>query len=167
MRSRLILVAAIALLGLSGLQHPALAAAHGGEGGGEGEKGTGDVQYVDISPVALPVVYERRLINYVFVTVRVHLAPNADAPALRAKEPFFRDALVKLGHRQPFTRLDDFASLDEGALRRALAVEATRIAGPRMVTSIEVLRQDPKRRTGLPIPPQRRAPGRPAPAAAH
>ena len=165
MRARLILLVALALFGLSGAVAPALAAAHGG--GGEGEDKAGNVQWVEISPVALPVVYQRRLINYVFVTVRVHLAPSADAAALRAKEPYFRDALVKIAHRRPFTRLDDFASIDEAALRSALTVEATRIAGPRMVTTIEILKQDPQRRTGLPIPPQRRTPGSSAPAPAH
>ena len=32
-------------------------------------------QYVDISPVGLPIVHQGRLINYVFVTVRLNLRP--------------------------------------------------------------------------------------------
>lgn len=124
-------------------------------------------QYLDISPVALPVVYERRLINYVFVSVRVNLANGANALALREKEPFFRDALVRAGHRRPFTRLDDFTMLDEAAIRAVMLPEAKRIAGERAVTGITVTSQQPKQRMGLPKPPQARTGPRPAAPAAH
>ena len=122
-------------------------------------------QYVDISPVAMPVIYQRQLVNYVFVAVRINLTPNANATPLREKEPYFRDALVKLGHRRPFTRLDDFTTLDVPALRAAMTAEAVRIAGPRQVANVQVMSQTAKRRSGLPRPPQARAPG--PPAAAH
>ena len=124
-------------------------------------------QFVDISPVGLPVVHERRLINYVFVSVRVKLTGSANLMALREKEPYFRDALVKLAHRRPFTRLDDFTSLDEGAIRAALTSELIRIAGPRQIAGVEVTRQAPQKRMGLPKPPQARAPGARPAAAGH
>jgi hypothetical protein len=159
MRTPLILSALLSLALMGG---SAGAASHGAaepkavEGGG---------QYVDISPVGLPVVYERRLINYVFVSVRVNLVGSANVIAMREKEPYFRDALVRLGHRRPFTRLDDFTTLDEAAIRAALTPEVTRIAGPRLVTGVQVTSQAAQKRMGLPKPPQARAPGgRPAPA---
>lgn len=119
--------------------------------------------YVDIAPVALPVVYQGKLLNYVFVNVRVLLTKKADPLSVRTKEPFFRDALVKAGHRRPFTRLDDFTKIDEGALRAALTPEVVRIAGPQLVSGVQVMVQTPKRRTGLPVPPQlRKGPARPS-----
>lgn len=110
--------------------------------------------YVDISPVALPVVYQGKLLNYVFVNVRVLLTKKADPMAVRTKEPFFRDALVRAGHRKPFTRLDDFTKIDEAALKAVLTPEVSRLAGPGLVSGVQVMVQTPKRRTGLPVPPQ-------------
>ena len=40
-------------------------------------------QYVDLSPVALPIVVDGRLINYVFVYVRINLTASADLSRLR------------------------------------------------------------------------------------
>jgi hypothetical protein len=115
-------------------------------------------QYVDLAPVALPVIHQGRLLNYVFVAVRLNLAANADVAAVRAKEAYFRDALVKAAHRRPFTRLDDFATLDEARIKAALAPEAARIAGAGRITGVEVREQSAQRRYGLPRPPQARAP---------
>ena len=60
-------------------------------------------QYVDLSPVAMPIVVRGALVNYVFVYVRINLTSGANSVKLREKEPFFRDALVRAGHRTPFT----------------------------------------------------------------
>ena len=110
-------------------------------------------QYVDLAPVAMPVVVDRRLINYVFVYVRINLTPGANMPLLRDREPYFRDALVKLGHRTPFTRYDDYTRLDEARLKAALFQAAAAIAGPGAIASIEILPGGgPMHRTGLPKP---------------
>lgn len=126
----------------------------------EGKPSVG--QYVDISPVAIPIVWNGRLINYAFTYVRVNLAPNADAIGTRTKEPYFRDALVRLAHRTPFTRLDDFTKIDEAKLTAALTPAVIAIAGPRVVANVVVSSQAPKRTVGLPKPPQ--APAARAPA---
>lgn len=112
-------------------------------------------QYVDLATVALPVVWEGRLINYVFVSVRLNLRGNADSVTLRAKEPFFRDALVRAAHRKPFTRIDDFAKLDDKALSATMMGEAARIAGAGVVTSVVVTSQTSQKHSGLPKPPGR------------
>jgi hypothetical protein len=98
-------------------------------------------QYVDLAPIALPVVVDGKLVNYVFVYV------------LRDKEPYFRDALVRAGHRTPFTRFDDYTRLDEAKLKANLFQSATLIGGPGTIASIELLPGGgPMRRTGLPKP---------------
>jgi hypothetical protein len=110
-------------------------------------------QYVDLSPVAMPVVIDGHLINYVFVYIRVNLTPSADALHLRDKEPYFRDALVRMGHRTPFSVRTDYTKLDEARLRATFFQAAAAIAGPGMVASIEILPGGgPMRRTGLPKP---------------
>lgn len=110
-------------------------------------------QYVDLSPVAMPIVVDGRLVNYVFVYLRVNLTPSADALRLRDKEPYFRDALVRMGHRTPFVVRTDYTKLDEARLKAAFLPAAAQIAGPGAVASIEIMPGGgPMRRTGLPKP---------------
>lgn len=136
--------AALAVLLLAG---PALA----------GEKAKGepkpDTQKVDISSVALPVIWRGKLVNYIFAQVRVDLTPHADPNRLRDKEPYLRDALVRLGHAKPLYRDWDFIELDTPALTRAFLPEAARILGPGQVKGLTVVSQTPKVRSGLPRPP--------------
>jgi hypothetical protein len=105
-----------------------------------------------MSPVALPIVVNGRLVNYIFVTLRLGLSPNADATKLRAMEPYFRDALVRAGHRTPFVRPDDYAVLDEVRLKASVLREAAALAGPGMVVSAQVVREQAQHLAGLPIP---------------
>jgi hypothetical protein len=121
--------------------------------GAAGAQGKQAGQYVDLAPVGMPIVVSGRLVNYVFVYIRINLAPGADTPHWRDKEPYFRDALVRLGHRTPFTWPADYTRLDEGRLKAALYRAAVAITGPGVVTSVEVLPGGgPMRRSGLPKP---------------
>ncbi|QUD88977.1 hypothetical protein [Phenylobacterium montanum] len=104
---------------------------------------------VALSPVALPVVADGRIANYVFVSVKVWLNPGYDAFALRDKEPYFRDALVRVGHRTPFVVKGDYNRIDEAKLRAAMQREAGAIIGPAAVRSIQVVSQTPQHR--LPV----------------
>jgi hypothetical protein len=110
-------------------------------------------QYVDLSPIALPVVVDGRLVNYIFVSLRLNLAPSADSVKLRAKEPWFRDAMVRAGHRTPFTNPKNYLVLDEARLKATLLREAGAISGAKNFTSAAVLSMTPKQRSGLPRPP--------------
>lgn len=109
-------------------------------------------QYVDLAPVALPIVVRGLVVNYIFVSVRIQLSAMANIGKLRTREPYFRDALVRAGHRAPFTRDDDYTKLDEAKLKTALLREAIAIGGARDVKGVTVLLQSPKKRTGLPSP---------------
>lgn len=117
---------------------------------------TPDGQYVDLAPVALPIVVEGQLINYVFVSTRLQLSASADAAKLRAKEPFFRDALVRAAHKTPFTNPSDYTKVDVPRLQAVLLREATAIAGGKGIKAAVVTSQTPKRRLGLPKPPSTR-----------
>jgi len=113
--------------------------------------GKGDVgQYVDLQTVGLPIVSQGRLVNYVFVYIRINLTSGANAARLREKEPFFRDALVRVGHRTPFTNPADLSAVDTAKLTAALTREATAIAGPGQIRSVVVTSQAPRRRIRTP-----------------
>jgi hypothetical protein len=96
---------------------------------------------VTLSPVAIPIVVDGQVINYIFVTARVLLTPQADAFALRDKEPFFRDALVRAAYRTPFLLKGDYNHVDEARLKASLWRDATAIAGPGNVRGVAVVSQ--------------------------
>ena len=101
-------------------------------------------QFIAVSPVALPVVVNGKLVNYVFVNIRIELSPSANAPKLREKEPFFRDALVRAAHRAPFTLASDLTKIDEAKLKASMMREAQAIAGAGQVRGVVILSQTPK-----------------------
>ena len=101
---------------------------------------------IALSPVALPIVVDGRIANYVFVTVKIWLNRGYDAFALRDKEPYFRDALVRAGHRTPFVVKGDYNRLDEARLRAAMQREAGAIIGPGAVKDVQVVSQTPQHR---------------------
>jgi hypothetical protein len=133
----------------------ALLAALATTGGAWGEESTPQTggSTVLMSPVALPIVVDGRLVNYVFVTLRLRLSPNADAVKLRAMEPYFRDALVRAGHRTPFVRSDTYTALDDNRLKAAVLSQAAALAGPGMVVSAQIVREQAQHYQNLPRPP--------------
>ena len=115
------------------------------------DDGKGDVgQYVDLQPVGLPIISKGRLVNYVFVYVRINLTSGANVSKWREKEPFFRDALVRAGHRTPFSHATDLSQVDVPRLTAALARDAAAIAGPGQIRSVVVTSQAPRRRMTVP-----------------
>jgi hypothetical protein len=125
-------------------------------GAGEAAKAPTD-QTVPLSPVALPIVAGGRVVNYVFVNVRILLSPSADAFALRDKEPFFRDALVRAAYRTPFQAGTNPNRIDEPRLKATLLREAAAIAGPGKIVGIAIDSQTPQHF----LPPQGPAPAAP------
>ena len=113
---------------------------------------SGGGQYVDMAPVALPIVSQGRLVNYVFVTLRLILRPGAVTTRMREKEPYFRDALVRLSARTPLNRPDDLTRVDERLVRSDMMAMSGPIVGPGMVTSVVVVHQAPQHRIGLQTP---------------
>lgn len=111
--------------------------------------GGGNENYLELAPTALPVIVGGRVKNYVFVKVRLLPGPGADLIKLRPLEPFYRDALVRAAHRTPFNSGADWTVLDEARLRTVLLAEARRISGPRTFNGVEVVKQTPRRRSGM------------------
>jgi hypothetical protein len=107
-------------------------------------------QYVDLQPVALPIVVNGQLVNYVFVYVRVNL--TGDVSRLRSKEPFFRDVLVREAYRTPFVVPGDWEKVDERKLTAVMLRDARAIVGAEAVSSVVVTSQSPQRRVMPPRP---------------
>lgn len=105
---------------------------------------------LNIAGVGLPVIVGGRIRNYVFVTVKLYLGNGQTPEAMRAKDPFFRDALVRTGHRAPFVLPGDWTRLNETAINAAIMAMAPIIAGDGAVVRSEVAMQAARRRTGVP-----------------
>ncbi len=103
-----------------------------------------------IAGVGLPVIDGGRLRNYVFVSLRLHLGGGKTVEQMRAKEPFFRDALVKAAHRTPFTVPGDWTRLDEARIQAALVAAGNAISGRGSIARVEIIAQNPRRRSGMP-----------------
>jgi len=108
-------------------------------------------QYVDLAPIALPVLDGRKLKNYVFVSLRLNLAQRADPQKWRDKEPYFRDALVRAAHRAGLNAPSEWSQLDEARLKALMKAEAAKITGPGVVASVTLNNpQAPQRRLAKP-----------------
>lgn len=105
---------------------------------------------LEIENLGLPVIADGRLRNYVFVEVRLLIAPGQPQEAVRVKAPHLRDALVRAAHATPFTRPNDWNSLDATALSAAMMRAAATIVGRGMVTRVELVAQTPRRRLRAP-----------------
>jgi flagellar basal body-associated protein FliL len=115
-------------------------------------------QTYQIETVALPVIVNGKLLNYVFVSIRLDLMPEANANAVRDKEAFLRDDLVRAGHRTPFTRLDDYTRVDENKVRAELARYAATVIPPGTIKSIVITKQVSQKMLTLPGVQQQRTP---------
>ncbi len=105
---------------------------------------------LNIAGLGLPVIVGGRIRNYVFVTVKLYLGGGQTPETFRAKDPFFRDALVRTAHRVPFVVPGDWTRLNENAINAAMMAMAPIIAGKGSVVRSEVAMQAARRRTGVP-----------------
>lgn len=111
-------------------------------------------QTIALEAVALPVIVDGKLINYVFCSIRLDLYPNADGAKVRAKEEYFRDDLVRMGHRSPFTRKDDYTKVDEAKVRAEIMRIAPGLVGRGVIRSAVVTKQTSQKLMTLPPPQQ-------------
>ncbi len=131
---RAVLIAALLL---------AAPAAHASGGGGSAPAAKA-APYVDVYPFAAPVVQDGRLVNYVFVQLRLHATLGADGSALKKLEPQLRDAIVREAHRAPFIVAGDPNHIDDHRLTAFALATGRRLAGAQAFASAEVRKQTPK-----------------------
>ena len=104
---------------------------------------------LNIAGVGLPIIVDGRIQNYIFVTIRLILGAGQTPQQMRAKEPYYRDALVKAAHVTPFVVQNDWTVIDTAAVSAMLMRVAPRISGAGSIAGAEVAFQTPRRRTGM------------------
>lgn len=145
--------------GLLALASPALANESGKKKEGEGPPPDPKIK---LQPIAIPIVVDGKLLNYVFVNLTLTLASAVPVTTMEGKEPFLRDAVVKAAHRTPFTAADTYNEVDAEKLKLAVLREAAGLVGKGKVASVEITKQIARRQ--IPHPSGPRRPSAPPPS---
>ena len=106
--------------------------------------------YVDLQTIGVPAVVDGRLVNYIFIAVRLTLAKGVDASKVQAREPFLRDAFVRAATHTPLNPPGDGVHLQDVRLKAELMKDAVAEVGPGKVVAVVVKSETPQHRTGVP-----------------
>jgi len=134
-------------------------AGHGKKKEGEGEEKADPV--IKLQSMALPVIANGQLVNYVFVQASITLKPEILVTVFEGKEPLLRDAIVREAHSKPFLRPDSYVALDEVRLKASILRQANALIGPGKVAMVTIIKQTP--RNFVPPPPKPGTQAKPAP----
>jgi hypothetical protein len=132
LRRSLAILAGLGALALTGAAHAA--------GGGKDSKAkeeSADRQMVAPN-VVTPVVRDGKLVNYLFVTIRVDFAKKASASKLRDRAHFLRDALLKASHAHALGDAADETKLNTAAAMAAFGPAVKKVLGAENVASIHI-----------------------------
>jgi hypothetical protein len=146
---RAVLTASLALLATPAFARSAKKEKKGGKEG-EGEEAPDPV--IALQSMALPIIADGRLINYVFVQMSITLKPGVPTTLFEGKEPMLRDAIVREAHSKPFVRPDSYVALDEARLKASILRETNGLIGPGKVAVVTIIKQTP--RNFVPPPPK-------------
>ena len=106
--------------------------------------------FFDLQAVGVPAVIRGRLVNYVFIQVRLVLATGVDASKLQGEEPYLRDALVHAATRTPFNPPASGVRLQDDRVKAEVMRDAVARLGPGKVVAVIIRSEMPERRMGVP-----------------
>jgi hypothetical protein len=109
------------------------------EKAGEPADATSSARSMDAPYLAVPVVREGRLTNYLFVSLRIEIAQGVDLWSTREKAHFLRDALVRACHASDLADPNDVNLLNETAALAAFRTAAGQALGERAVGAVQIV----------------------------
>ncbi len=133
------------------------------KGGKEGEGEAAPDPVIKLQSLALPVIVNGKLINYVFLQSTITLKDGVLPAVFEGKEPMLRDAIVREAHSKPFVRPDSYVALDEARLKGSILRETNSLIGPGKVAMVTIVKQTP--RNFIAPPPKPGTQPKPAPPA--
>lgn len=123
---------------------------HGsGNGASEGEDAALSARTMDAPYLAVPVVRDGQLVNYLFVSVRVEVAQGVDLWRTRERAQFLRDALVRASHAHDLAAADDDNALNEARALEVYRAAAIQALGERAVGAISIVATYSSRGSGI------------------
>jgi hypothetical protein len=94
---------------------------------------------MDAPYLAVPVVRDGRLVNYLFVSIRIEIAAGVDLWRTRERAHFLRDALVRASHGNDLADPEDNNSLNEARALEVYRAAAVQALGEQAVGRIAVV----------------------------
>jgi len=105
-----------------------------------------------LSTVGVPIISGGRLVNYVLVRLTLSLTPGTDVSRMSEKEPYFRETLVRLAYHLHLNPANNLNRVDPALVSAKMLPLCQAIAGPGVVTGIEVKYQEPEKWLEAPAP---------------
>jgi hypothetical protein len=129
------MIASTLLAGLANASGPAAKAKEKGEAEGESHSS----RSMDAPYLAVPVVREGVLVNYLFVSIRIEISNGVDLWQTRERAHFLRDALVRASHAYDLVDPEDANALNETRALEVYRAAATQALGERAVGPITIV----------------------------
>jgi len=139
--ARAIAAAMLASTLMAGLANAAGGGGHGAEKeeAAEGEDPATTARSMDAPYLAVPVVREGQLVNYLFVSIRIEIAPNVDLWRTRERAHFLRDALVRASHANDLSDPENNNALNEARALQVYRAAAVQALGERAVGAVTIV----------------------------
>ena len=97
---------------------------------------------VQLANIGIPVFTGHTVINYLFVSIKIHLTPKAPEAKFRDMEPYFRDAAVRAAAKTSFNDPKHTDKLDVPRFQAAMMTAFSQVTGPGMIKQVEVINQN-------------------------
>lgn len=127
------MVASTLLAGLANASGPAKAK---GEEAGEDQTSS---RSMDAPYLAVPVIRDGQLVNYLFVSIRIEIQNGVDLWRTREQAHFLRDALVRASHNADLASAADNNALNEARALEVYRAAAIQALGERAVGPITIV----------------------------
>ncbi len=139
--ARAVAAAMIASTLLAGLANAAGGGGDRGKAKGEAESGEEQLssRSMDAPYLAVPVVRDGELVNYLFVSLRIEISPAVDLWRTRERAHFLRDALVRASHSGNLADPEDNNALNEARALEVYRAAAIQALGERAVGNVTVV----------------------------
>ncbi|MEZ6021918.1 MAG: hypothetical protein R3C16_00500 [Hyphomonadaceae bacterium] len=112
---------------------------HGSSGGEEGEEPAASARSMDAPYLAVPVVRDGQLVNYLFVSIRIEISPNVDLWRTREQAHFLRDALVRASHSNDLADPVNSNLLNESRAIEVYRAAAIHALGERAIAGVSIV----------------------------
>jgi hypothetical protein len=107
--------------------------------GEDGEDAATSSRSMDAPYLAVPVVRNGQLVNYLFVSIRVEIAQGVDLWRTRERAHFLRDALVRASHANDLASPTDNNVLNEARALEVYRAAAVHALGDRAVSGVSIV----------------------------
>lgn len=112
---------------------------HAAAKGGENATDPGAARSMDAPYLAVPVVRNGQLVNYLFVSVRIEIAPGVDLWHTREQAQFLRDALVRACHSNQLADANDVNLLDQAHAIQVFRQTAQQVLGANAIGRVTII----------------------------